>query len=247
MLLKGQKTIVTGGTKGIGRAIALTFAKEGAHVVIVGTDAAKGKEVVDEIHALSATASFLRLDVSNYTVASESIKAAIEEMGRIDVLVNNAGITRDGLLMRMSEQDWDQVIDVNLKSCYTLCQAVLRPMMKQRSGSIVNISSVSGLTGNPGQVNYAASKAGMIGLSKALAREVASRNIRVNCIAPGFVETAMTKEIIEGHKEKLLASIPMGRVGQPEEIAQAVLFLASSLSSYVTGQVLAVDGGMVMQ
>jgi len=247
MLLKGQKTIVTGGTKGIGRAIALTFAKEGAHVVIVGTDAAKGKEVVDEIHASGATGSFLKLDVSNYEVASQSIKATVEEMGRIDVLVNNAGITRDGLLLRMSEQDWDQVIDVNLKSCYTLCQAVLRPMMKQRSGSIVNISSVSGLTGNPGQVNYAASKAGMIGLSKALAREVASRNIRVNCIAPGFVETAMTKEIIEGHKDKLLASIPMGRVGQPEEIAQAVLFFSSSMSSYVTGQVLAVDGGMVMQ
>lgn len=247
MLLKGQKTIVTGGTKGIGRAIALTFAKEGAHVVIVGTDAAKGKEVVDEIHACGATGSFLQLDVSNYEQASERIKATIEEMGRIDVLVNNAGITRDGLLLRMSEQDWDQVIDVNLKSCYTFCQAVLRPMMKQRSGSIVNISSVSGLTGNPGQVNYAASKAGMIGLSKALAREVSSRNIRVNCIAPGFVETAMTKEIMEGHKDKLLASIPMGRVGQPEEIAQAVLFLASSMSSYVTGQVLAVDGGMVMQ
>lgn len=246
MLLKGQKTIVTGGTKGIGRAIALTFAKEGAHVVIVGTDATKGKEVVDEIHACGATGSFLQLDVSNYEQAGERIKATVEEMGRIDVLVNNAGITRDGLLLRMSEQDWDQVIDVNLKSCYTLCQAVLRPMMKQRSGSIVNISSVVGLTGNPGQVNYAASKAGMIGLSKALAREVASRNIRVNCIAPGFVETAMTKEIMEGHKDKLLASIPMGRVGQPEEIAQAVLFLSSSMSSYVTGQVLAVDGGMVM-
>lgn len=249
-LLKGKKALITGGTAGIGRQIALCFAKEGADVAIFGTNSDRSKEVIGELEAMkvfpeqrffSAT-----LDIANTEAVTRAIDELIALFSQIDVLVNNAGITKDGLLMRMSEQDWDAVMDVNLKSVYNTCHALVRPMMKARKGKIINISSVVGLMGNAGQTNYAASKAGMIGFTKSLAKEVASRNISVNCIAPGFIVTRMTDALTAPQKEALLKQIPMERLGEPEDIANAALFLASHLSDYMTGQVLTVDGGMVM-
>jgi len=239
-MLKDKTALITGGTAGIGRAIAHTFAKQGAFVVLFGTNAARGEAVVASIGP--ERARFLPVDVSS----SAEVKAAIGTLGTIDILVNNAGIVRDQLLMKMSEEDWDQVLDTNLKSVYNLCQALVRSMMKARRGKVINISSVVGLTGNAGQVNYAASKAGMLGFTKALAKELASRNIQVNAIAPGYIATPMTEGLSEELRAQLLKEIPMGRMGTPEEIADAALFLASDLSNYITGQVLTVDGGMVM-
>lgn len=249
-LLKAKKAIVTGGTAGIGKEIALMFAKQGADVAIFGTNEERAKEVVQELEGARTSleqrfASFI-VNVGEKASVEGAIQELLATWGQIDILVNNAGITRDGLLMRMTEQDWDTVIDVNLKSIYNTCQTLVRPMIKAKGGKIINISSVVGLTGNAGQANYAASKSGMIGFTKALAQELATRNICVNCIAPGFIQTRMTSALTEGQKEGILKKIPMGRMGDPLDIANAAVFLASDLSGYITGQVLTVDGGMVM-
>jgi len=249
-LLKNKKALVTGGTAGIGKEIAIAFAKQGADVVIFGTNAEKAKQVLEELEQakLFPEQRFGAeiVNVSDKKTVDEAIQRLLEHWEQFDILVNNAGITRDMLLMKMKEQDWDDVIDVNLKSVYNLCQALVRSMLKAKAGKIINISSVVGLTGNAGQVNYAASKSGMIGFTKALAQELATRNICVNCIAPGFIATRMTDALNEAQKEAVAKKIPMGRLGTPQDIADAAVFLASHLSNYITGQVLTVDGGMVM-
>lgn len=249
-LLKDKKALITGGTAGIGREIAIAFAKHGAHVAIFGTNAQRAAEVIEELkkHKVSDSQQFHAetVNVADKAAIDTAIQHLLSLWGQIDILVNNAGITRDGLLMKMSEQDWDDVIDTNLKSVYNTCQALVRPMIKARGGKIINISSIVGLTGNPGQANYAASKSGMIGFTKALAQEVASRNICVNCVAPGFIQTRMTDELNEAQKEAIMKKVPMGRMGSTQDIADAVIFLASHLSNYITGQVLTVDGGLVM-
>lgn len=249
-LLKAKKALITGGTAGIGREIAIAFARQGADVAIFGTNEERSSAVLSDLENVRLTpeqrfASFI-VNVSEKTGVENTIQQLLNDWEQIDILVNNAGITRDGLLMRMKEEDWDEVIDVNLKSVYNTCQALVRPMIKAKGGKIINISSVVGLTGNAGQANYAASKSGMIGFTKALAQELASRNICVNCIAPGFIQTRMTGVLNEGQKDAILKKIPMGRMGEPQDIANAAVFLASDLSGYVTGQVLTVDGGMVM-
>lgn len=248
-LLKDQVAIVTGGTAGIGKAIALMFAKQGAKVAIFGTNQERGEQTVKELEALtkqSGCVQFIQVNVSKTNDVEAAIKHVSDKFGAIDILVNNAGVTRDQLLMKMSEEEWDTVLAVNVKSCYNTCRAVIRPMMKARRGTIINISSVVGLTGNMGQTNYAASKAAIIGFTKALAKECASRQIRVNCVCPGFIETSMTSALSATQKEALLDKIPVGRMGLPEEVASVALFLASGMSSYITGQVVVVDGGMVM-
>ncbi len=247
-MLKGKTAIVTGGTAGIGAAIAKRFVEEGAYVFIFGTNAQRGEQVVSELNALpnSAGASFLQLNIANTEEVNQAIKAALELRGQIDILVNNAGITRDQLLMKMSEADWDDVMDVNVKSCYNTCHALVRTFLKARKGKIINVSSVVGINGNPGQANYAASKAAMIGFTKALAKELASRNIQINCIAPGFIKTAMTDALTEAQKDAIMGTIPLGRLGTVDDVASAALFLASEWSDYITGQVIVVDGGMVM-
>ncbi|MCX6991075.1 MAG: 3-oxoacyl-ACP reductase FabG [Chlamydiae bacterium] len=249
-LLKGKKALITGGTAGIGKDIALSFAKQGAHVTIFGTNAQRAAEVVEELNALRVDPDqqFFSdiVNVADKAAVDAAIQKLLTSWGSVDILVNNAGITKDGLLMKMSEQDWDDVLDINLKSVYNLCQALVRTMLKARSGKIINVSSVVGLTGNAGQVNYAASKSGMIGFTKALAQELATRGICVNCIAPGFIQTKMTDVLTDTQKEAIVKKIPMGRLGSTEDIANAAIFLASPLSNYITGQVLTVDGGMVM-
>jgi 3-oxoacyl-[acyl-carrier protein] reductase len=249
-LLKNKKALITGGTAGIGKEIALSFARAGAHVAIFGTNQERANEVIEEMKkvACSPDQIFLAMivNVAEKNSVEEAIQKILATFGVLDILVNNAGITRDNLLMKMSEEDWDHVLDVNLKSVYNTCQVVIRPMMKARGGKIINISSVVGLTGNAGQVNYAASKSGMIGFTKALAQEVATRNICVNCIAPGFIKTRMTDALNDVQQEGILKKIPMGRMGSSQDIANAAVFLASPLSDYITGQVLTVDGGMVM-
>ena len=240
--LTGQIVVITGATAGIGKTIALRFGKEGAFVIVIGTNPERGAQVVQEIG--SDKAQFIALNVADTAAVDTVFKQILEKHKQIDVLINNAGITRDGLLMKMGETDWDELIAINLKSCYNTSKAAVRAMMKARKGKIINMSSVVGLTGNAGQANYAASKAGMIGFSKALAKELAPRNICVNCIAPGFIETAMTDALTEEQKKQIYDSIPLGRMGKTEEIAEAALFLATA--DYVTGQVLTVDGGMVM-
>lgn len=246
-LLKDKVAVVTGGNAGIGREIALKLAAEGARVAIIGTNKEKGQKVLEEIRACSSQPSeFYAVDVSQTATVDACLKNILETFGSVDILINNAGVTADQLLMKMTEQEWDRVLDINLKSCYNTCHALIRPMMKARKGKIINVSSVVGITGNAGQVNYAASKAGMIGFTKALAKEVASKGICVNCIAPGFIDTSMTEVLSEAQKESILKGIPLGRLGLPVEIANAVWFLASPLSDYMTGQVIAVDGGMVM-
>lgn len=245
-MLKGKVAIVTGGTAGIGKAIALMYAQNGADVAVFGTNIERGELVAKEIEAFGVKARFVQVDVSNTQQVATSIEQVLEEFGKVDILVNNAGITKDNLMLRMSEADWDLVLDVNLKSTFNTVKALLKHMMKARSGKIINVSSVIGLTGNAGQVNYAASKSGLIGVTKSLAKELAARNINVNCVAPGFIETKMTDSLPEKIKEEILKGIPMKRMGRPEEIAQVALFLASEASSYMTGQTLTVDGGMVM-
>ncbi|MDP1880117.1 MAG: 3-oxoacyl-[acyl-carrier-protein] reductase [Parachlamydiaceae bacterium] len=246
-LLKEKVAIVTGGTAGIGKAIALKFVEEGAKVVILGTRPENGQTAVEEIKQAvpDGMIQFYAADVSKTAETDQVFQQILKDFGQIDILVNNAGITADQLLMRMNEEDWDRVINVNLKSCYNTCHAIVRHMMK-RGGKIINITSVVGLMGNIGQVNYAASKAGMIGLTKALAKELASRKVLVNAIAPGFIQTKMTEGLVDAQKEALIKSIPLGRFGQPEEIANMAWFLASPLSDYITGQILTVDGGMVI-
>lgn len=247
-MLKGETAIVTGGTAGIGKAIALLFAKQGANVIIFGTNPERASLAVKELES-ARTSEEQKIqsrivNVSKTKEVDETMQNLLSIFGQIDILVNNAGITRDNLLMKMSEEDWDEVLDVNLKSVYNTCKSLTRPMMKARKGVIINISSVIGLIGNGGQANYAASKSGMIGFTKSLAKELASRGIRANCIAPGYIETQMTEVLPQQVKEGIIAKIPLGRIGQPDDIAQAVLFLATA--PYITGQVLTVDGGMVI-
>lgn len=246
--LQGQTALVTGGTAGIGAAIAKRFAEHGAYVVIWGTNRERGEKIAAELSSIpdSAGAAFHQVNVAQFSEVEGAIKQLLETRGNVDILVNNAGITRDQLLMKMSEQDWDDVMDINVKSCYNTTRVLARYFLKARKGKVINISSVVGLVGNPGQTNYAASKAAIIGFTKALAKEVASRNIQVNCIAPGFIDTGMTQVLTEEQKKATLQGIPMGRLGTTDEIADAALFLAGPSSSYITGQVLAVDGGMVM-
>lgn len=249
LLLSGKKAIVTGGTSGLGRAIAVAYAKEGADVAIFGTNEGRAKQVVEELEKNKANPeqkmTHCLLDVSSTSEVDEAVASLLKEWGAIDILVNCAGITRDKLLMKMAEADWDDVMNVNLKSVYNLCHALIRPMMKAKQGKIINISSVIALTGNPGQVNYSASKSGMIGFTKSLAVEVGSRGISVNCIAPGFFKTNMTDALSDAQKSSIFSTIPMDRLGDPKEIADAALFLGSHMSNYVTGQTLTVDGGML--
>ncbi len=247
-LLLNQVAVITGGNAGIGKAIAAKLAEEGATIAILGTNQETGAAAVEEIKQAtpSAKVDFYLVDVSKTAPVQQVIQTILEKEGHIDILVNNAGITADQLLIKMSEEEWDRVFAVNLKSCYNTCRAVVRAMMKARKGKIINISSVVALRGNAGQANYAASKAGMIGFSKSLAKELAGRQILVNCVAPGFIQTKMTDKLSTEQKEALLKEIPLGRMGDPLEIAHAVWFLASPLSNYMTGQVLTVDGGMVM-
>ncbi len=247
MRFEGQIAIVTGAGRGIGRAMASRFANEGARVACVSRTEQNAKTVADEINAVRADAAkAYAVDVADHAAVQKVGARILEELGRADILVNNAGVTRDALIMRMSLEDWDSVINTNLRGAFSFTQAVVRAMTKQRSGRIINISSVIGLMGNAGQTNYAASKAGLIGLTKSLARELASRNITVNAVAPGFVLTDMTSGLPDEVKNTIHAKIPLGRTGTPEEIASAVAFLASAEAAYITGQVLCVDGGIVM-
>jgi 3-oxoacyl-[acyl-carrier protein] reductase len=245
-LLKGKNVLVTGASKGIGRAIAMKCAQEGANVAFTYLSSVeKGQALEDELKALGIKAKGYRSDASGYAAAEELINNVVAEFGKIDALVNNAGITKDGLLMRMSEEQWDEVIRVNLKSVFNLTKAVIKPMMKEKKGSIINITSVVGISGNAGQANYAASKAGMVGFTKSVAQELGSRNIRCNAIAPGFIETEMTAVLDPKVKEEWEKGIPLRRAGKPEEVADSVVFLASDMSTYVSGQVLQVCGGML--
>ncbi|HEY1170262.1 MAG TPA: 3-oxoacyl-[acyl-carrier-protein] reductase [Verrucomicrobiae bacterium] len=244
--LTNHVAVVTGAGRGIGRAIALKFAAEGADVVCVSRTQENSEKVAAEVRALGRKAWAMALDVSDSAAVGTAAEQILKDAGKVDILVNNAGVTRDGLLMRMSEADWDTVIDTNLKGAFTVTKAFTRSFIKQRSGRIINVASVIGLIGNAGQSNYAASKAGLIGFTKSCARELASRGITVNALAPGFIETDMTAVLKEEQKAGILTQVPLGMLGSTEDIAAAALYLASPGARYVTGQVLAVDGGMVM-
>ena len=244
-LLLGKTAMITGGGRGIGKQIVLTFAEQGANVII--TDLKENEailQLVKDVEGMGVETLFLAYDVSKLDQTEEAIKKAVERFGRIDILVNNAGITRDTLLMRMKEEDWDMVMNVNVKSIFNHTKAIQSVMLKQRFGSIINMGSVVGITGNAGQVNYSASKAAVIGLSKSVARELGSRNIRCNVIAPGFIETEMTQVLSQEVREAYLKTITLRRPGTPRDIANTALYLASDLSSYITGQVIVCDGGM---
>lgn len=245
-MLKDKVAIVTGAGRGIGAAIALKLAARGAAVVCVSRTEANAKRSAADVAALGAKSMALAIDVADAAASESAIDATLKGFGRIDILVNNAGVTRDGLLMRMGEADWDAVLATNLKGAFNFTRPAIRTMIRQRSGRIVNISSVVGLIGNAGQANYAASKAGLIGFTKAVAKEVASRGVTCNAIAPGFISTDMTAALNEEQRARLLDVIPLGRFGEPEDIAESVLFLAGESGRYITGQVLTVDGGMVM-
>ncbi|MCP5469822.1 MAG: 3-oxoacyl-ACP reductase FabG [Chlamydiales bacterium] len=242
-MLKDKVAIVTGGTRGIGLAIAKRFIEEGAKVALFGVNPERGEQAAKD---LGSNACFYAVDVSDSKSVETGIQRVNDELGHVDILVNNAGITRDGLLMKMKDEDWGAVIDTNLKSVYHTCKSVIRPMMKARQGKIINITSVVGITGNAGQTNYSASKAGMIGFTKSLAKELAARGITVNCVAPGFIATDMTDMLNDKQREGILGMVPMARLGDPADIANAVIFLASQESNYITGQVISVDGGMAM-
>ncbi len=243
----GQSVLVTGGTRGIGRAIVEAFAQAGARIAFTFRSAVQEAETLKaQLTEQGSEVLAFQADAADFEAAGRVVAAVLEAWGRIDVLVNNAGITRDNLLLRMSEADWDAVLAANLKGVFNFCKQVYRPMMRQRNGRIINISSVVGVVGNAGQTNYAASKAGIIGFSKSLARELGSRGITVNVVAPGYIETDMTAALPEQARQAMLHSIPLGRPGTPEDVAQAVLFLASPAAGYITGHVLHVDGGMAM-
>jgi len=246
-LLEGKTALVTGATRGIGKGIALKLANEGANIAFTFVSSVEKAKVFEaELASLGVKAKGYQSNAAEFAEAERLVDDITKEFGSLDVLVNNAGITRDGLLMRMTEQHWDEVMDTNLKSAFALTKAAMKPMMKARNGSIINITSVVGITGNAGQANYAASKAGMIGLTKSVAKELGSRNIRCNAIAPGFIETEMTEALSEEIRKQWTDGIALKRGGSPEDVANAVLFLASNMSSYISGQTLNVCGGMVM-
>ncbi len=242
--LEGRVALVTGAGRGIGRAVALTLAQAGAKVAVVSRTEANAHETAHAIEQAGGVALPLPLDIAEPTSAETATETVLKQWERLDILVNNAGITRDTLLLRMKEEDWDAVLQVNLKGAFLFTRAALKPMMKQRWGRIVNITSIVGLTGNAGQANYAASKAGLIAFTKSVALEMGSRNITCNAIAPGFIETDMTESLPEQVRQYALQKIPLGRLGTPEEVAHGVLFLCSELASYITGQVLTIDGGL---
>ena len=246
MHLKDRVALVTGGGRGIGRSIALKLAAAGASVVVNDISQQTAQAVADEVKAMGRPSLAIAADVSSGEEVTHLIDTAIEKFGQLDILVNNAGIARDQLLLRMSEEDWDRVLNIDLKSVFLCTKAALRHMLKARRGRIISMASIVGLVGNPGQANYASAKAGVIGFTRTIAKEVASRGITVNAIAPGFIDTDMTRGLAEKQRQQLMESIPLGRLGTPEDVADAVAFLASEDASYITGQVLAVDGGMTM-
>lgn len=246
MLLKDKVALITGGGRGIGREIALKFSSQGCDIAIFELNEESTKPVVSEIEVMARVAIGLGVDVRRLAQVEEGINKILDKFGRIDILINNAGITKDGLILRMEEKDWDNVLGVNLKGSFNCIKAAARHMLKAKSGRIINIASIIGIMGNAGQANYAASKAGIIGLTKSIAKEFASRGITCNAIAPGFIQTDMTKSLPEDVKNKMLSLIPLGKLGEPVDVAEAALFLASAGAGYITGQVIVVDGGMVM-
>ena len=247
MILNGQVALVTGATRGIGRAIALELGKQGAAVAGTATSEAGAKVIGETLALAGVKGAGFAMNVNNAAQIEAAITAIQQQFGDISILVNNAGVTRDNLLMRMKEEEWDDIMSTNLKSVYRLCKLVIRPMMKARSGRIINITSVVGAMGNMGQANYAAAKAGMTGFSKSLAREIGSRNITVNCVAPGFIDTDMTRALDDGQRAALVGQIPLARLGTVEDVAAAVAFLASPAAGYITGATLHVNGGMLME
>ena len=246
MPLKGQTAVVTGGARGIGKEIALSLARDGANIVIADLMTKQSEETAEEIKKLNCKALIQKVDVSKTADVEDMIKNTIDEFKALDILINNAGVTRDTLIVRMKEEDWDFVLKVNLTGTFNCTKAAAKYMMKQRKGRIVNIASIVGVMGNAGQANYSASKAGIIGLTKTSARELASRNITVNAVAPGFIDTEMTRSLNENIKQQLKEQIPMGKLGRPEDIANCIKFLVSDDASYITGQVIHVNGGMLM-
>lgn len=247
MMLKGKNALVTGASRGIGKAIALELGSKGVHVAVnFAGNEAKAQEVVDELKKMGVNAFKVQADVSDESQVKDMVKTVIKTFGSLDILVNNAGITKDNLLMRMKEAEFDQVIDTNLKGAFLCMKTVARQMMRQKSGRIINVASIVGVSGNPGQANYVAAKAGVIGMTKSVAQEFASRNILVNAVAPGFISTDMTDALNDEQKEAILKLIPLARLGQPEDVANVVRFLASDDAKYITGQTIHIDGGMVM-
>ncbi len=245
-LLEGKTAIITGAALGIGKAIALTFAEHGCDVAVCDIDLEAAEATAAELAAMGRTAKAYAVDVADPKAVADVTDKIVDTFSRVDILVNNAGITRDGLIVRMSEADWEAVLAVNLKGCFNFIKAVSGPMMRQRAGTIISIASIVGMMGNAGQANYSASKAGVIGLTKSVAKELASRRITANAIAPGFITTRMTDKLTEAQRNTMLAQIPLKRFGGPDDVAHAALFLASPLAAYITGQVIVVDGGMLM-
>jgi 3-oxoacyl-[acyl-carrier protein] reductase len=246
MRLKDKVALITGAGRGIGREIALLFAREGTDTVVWDVNIEDAQKTCQEIEALGRKTLALQVDVTDYTKVEEAVNKILDKLGKVDILVNNAGITKDNLILRMSQAEWDAVINVNLKGTFNCIKAVSRPMIKQRAGRIINIASIIGIIGNAGQANYSASKAGIIALTKTAAKELASRNINVNAVAPGFIQTSMTDKLPDDLKQKMKEAIALNRFGSPADVAAACLFLASEDSSYITGQTIVVDGGMVM-